>query len=207
MRVIGMISGTSFDAVEALLVELELDGEVLVCDLSEHRSVPYPSAIREAISALPPAASTIEQVCHLDVEIGQFFATVAKGLVDSHGPVDVVCSHGQTVYHWVEGDVARGTLQLGEPAWIAEANRRRCGQRCPQPGHRVRRPRCSPCEPPGRAIAGLPAVCHFGVPQPREGSPTSPLSGRTAPDRLRYRTGQRLDGRVRTCPDRRRGDL
>ncbi len=70
-----MISGTSFDAVEALLVELELDGEVLVCDLVEHRSVPYPSATRDAIAALlPPAASTIEQVCRLDVEIGQFFA-------------------------------------------------------------------------------------------------------------------------------------
>ncbi|MGD0809611.1 MAG: anhydro-N-acetylmuramic acid kinase [Acidimicrobiales bacterium] len=121
MRVIGMISGTSFDAVEALLVELEHDGEVLVCDLVEHRSVPYPRATHDSIAALlPPAASTIEQVCRLDVEIGQFFGTVAKDLVERHGPVDVVCSHGQTVYHWVEGDVARGTLQLGEPAWIAE---------------------------------------------------------------------------------------
>ena len=116
-----MISGTSFDAVEALLVELEHDGEVLVCDLVEHRSVPYPRATHDSIAALlPPAASTIEQVCRLDVEIGQFFGTVAKDLVERHGPVDVVCSHGQTVYHWVEGDVARGTLQLGEPAWIAE---------------------------------------------------------------------------------------
>jgi anhydro-N-acetylmuramic acid kinase len=116
-----MISGTSFDAVEALLVELELDGEALVCDLVEHRSVPYPSATRDSIAALlPPAAATIEQVCRLDVEIGKFFATVAKGLVDQHGPVDLVCSHGQTVYHWVEGDVAKGTLQLGEPAWTAE---------------------------------------------------------------------------------------
>lgn len=116
-----MISGTSFDAVEALLVELELDGEVLVCDLVDHLSVPYPSATREAIAALlPPSISTIEQVCRLDVAIGQFFATVAKALVDQHGPADAVCSHGQTVYHWVEGDVARGTLQLGQPAWIAE---------------------------------------------------------------------------------------
>ena len=31
VRVIGMISGTSFDAVEALLADLELDGEVLAC--------------------------------------------------------------------------------------------------------------------------------------------------------------------------------
>jgi anhydro-N-acetylmuramic acid kinase len=59
-----MISGTSFDAVEALLVELELEGEALVCDLVEHRSVPYPGVTHDAIAALlPPSASTIEQVC------------------------------------------------------------------------------------------------------------------------------------------------
>ena len=79
VRVIGMISGTSFDAVEALLADIELDGDRLVCDLVEHRSVPYPPAVRQAISAiLPPAPTTIEQVCRLDVAIGQFFAEVAK---------------------------------------------------------------------------------------------------------------------------------
>jgi anhydro-N-acetylmuramic acid kinase len=116
-----MISGTSFDAVEALLVELALDEEVLSCALIEHLSVPYPPTTRDAISAmLPPSATTIEQVCQLDVAIGQFFGRTAKELVDRHGPVDAICSHGQTVYHWVEGGEARGTLQLGEPAWIAE---------------------------------------------------------------------------------------
>jgi len=121
MRIIGMISGTSFDAVEALLVELELDGDLLRCDLIEHRSVPYPAVVHEAISAiLPPSPITIEQACRLDVVIGQFFGEVAKDLADEHGGVEAVCAHGQTVYHWVEDDVAKGTLQLGEPAWIAE---------------------------------------------------------------------------------------
>jgi anhydro-N-acetylmuramic acid kinase len=32
----------------------------------------------------------------------------------------LVASHGQTVYHWVDGQRALGTLQLGQPAWIAE---------------------------------------------------------------------------------------
>ena len=117
-----MISGTSFDAVEALLVQIEADGETLLADLVAHRSAPYPAPTREAVAGLlPPSSATIEQVCRLDVAIGQFFAEVAKGLIESYGPVDGVCSHGQTVYHWVEGDAARGTLQLGEPAWIAEA--------------------------------------------------------------------------------------
>ena len=34
--------------------------------------------------------------------------------------MQLVCSHGQTVFHWVAGDRALGTLQLGQPAWIAE---------------------------------------------------------------------------------------
>ncbi len=121
MRVIGMISGTSFDAVEAVLAELELQDDNLVCEIVQHRSVPYPPAVREAISAmLPPATTTVELVCQLDVWIGQFFGDVAKNLVDDCGDIDAVCSHGQTVFHWVEGDRARGTLQLGQPAWIAE---------------------------------------------------------------------------------------
>ncbi|HTT91410.1 MAG TPA: anhydro-N-acetylmuramic acid kinase [Acidimicrobiales bacterium] len=121
MRVIGMISGTSFDAVEALLTEIRLEDEIIACELIEHRSVPYPQDLRDAIAAiLPPSPTTIEQVCRLDVAIGQFFAVVAAELADAHGGVDAVCSHGQTVYHWVDGNVAKGTLQLGEPAWIAE---------------------------------------------------------------------------------------
>jgi anhydro-N-acetylmuramic acid kinase len=117
-----MISGTSFDAVEALLADLEVEGTTLVCDLVDHRSVPYPGPLRKAVAAmLPPAATTIEQVCQLDVAIGQFFATVARGIIDDHGEVAAVCSHGQTVFHWVDGGDARGTLQLGQPAWIAES--------------------------------------------------------------------------------------
>ena len=54
--------------------------------------------------------------------IGQSFAEVAGALGDEHfdGAPDVVCSHGQTVFHWVDGGHALGTLQLGQGAWIAE---------------------------------------------------------------------------------------
>jgi anhydro-N-acetylmuramic acid kinase len=37
------------------------------------------------------------------------------------GRADLVVSHGQTVFHWTADDGVRGTLQIGEPAWIAEA--------------------------------------------------------------------------------------
>jgi anhydro-N-acetylmuramic acid kinase len=121
--VIGMISGTSFDAIEALAVDLELDGATVVVDMLEHVSAPWPDELHDAIRAiLPPAATTIEQVCRLDTAIGKRFAEVAAELAERVGgePVEVVCSHGQTVFHWVEQGRALGTLQLGQPAFIAE---------------------------------------------------------------------------------------
>jgi anhydro-N-acetylmuramic acid kinase len=123
MRVIGMISGTSYDAIEALAVDLELDGSTVVVDMLQHVSAPYPPELHAAIAAiLPPATTTIEQVCRLDTAIGTRFAEVAAELAErtGGGPADVVCSHGQTVFHWVEDGHALGTLQLGQPAFIAE---------------------------------------------------------------------------------------
>jgi anhydro-N-acetylmuramic acid kinase len=123
MRVIGMISGTSFDAIEAIAAELEFDGPQLVADLRAHVSAEYPPDVRSAIAALlPPAATSVEGVCRLDTAIGHRFAEVAADVAEAAfgGEVDVICSHGQTVYHWVEGAHALGTLQLGQPAFIAE---------------------------------------------------------------------------------------
>jgi len=123
MRVIGMISGTSFDAVEAVAADISLEGATLVCDLLGHMSVVYPTVLQTAIEEiLPPAATTIESVCRLDTALGQMFASVAEQVMVQFcgGHVDAVCTHGQTVFHWVEEGTARGTLQLGQPAWIAE---------------------------------------------------------------------------------------
>jgi anhydro-N-acetylmuramic acid kinase len=85
-------------------------------------SAPYPPEVRDAIAGiLPPAPTTIEQVCRLDTAIGQTFAEVAAALEEQlDAPADVICSHGQTVFHWVEGGRALGTLQLGQASYIAE---------------------------------------------------------------------------------------
>ncbi len=123
MRVLGLISGTSYDAIEAVAVELELEDDTLVADLRAHTSTPYETGVRTAIAdVLPPAGTTIEQVCRLDVLVGQAFAEAAGQLADLtfDGTADLVASHGQTVFHWVEGSRALGTLQIGQPAFIAE---------------------------------------------------------------------------------------
>ncbi|MFF5437871.1 anhydro-N-acetylmuramic acid kinase [Streptomyces achromogenes] len=124
MRVIGLMSGTSYDAIEAAAADLALDGDALLLRPLGHLSVPYPDELRDRVAAaLPPAHTTTRAVCALDTGIGQAFADAAgRALRDlCAGTADLVVSHGQTMHHWVEDGTVRGTLQLGQPAWIAEA--------------------------------------------------------------------------------------
>ncbi|MFJ3771783.1 anhydro-N-acetylmuramic acid kinase [Streptomyces sp. NPDC090075] len=124
MLVIGLMSGTSYDAVDAAAAELRLlDGTLLLKPLGMV-STPYDDELRESLAgALPPAAVPLARVCLLDTRIGQAFAAAAAR-ADRElcgGRAELVASHGQTVYHWAEGGRVHGTLQLGQPAWIAEA--------------------------------------------------------------------------------------
>ncbi|MFB6768323.1 anhydro-N-acetylmuramic acid kinase [Streptomyces sp. NPDC056337] len=124
MRVIGLMSGTSYDAVEAAAADLVLQDDVLVMRPLGHLSAPYPDGLRELIAGfLPPSETTARTAAVLDTGIGRAFADVAVRALGElcDGTADLVVSHGQTVYHWVEDGTVRGTLQLGQPAWIAEA--------------------------------------------------------------------------------------
>lgn len=124
MRVIGLMSGTSYDAIDAAAAELALVGDSLVLRPLGLVSEPYDAELRESLAAaLPPAATSLAEVCRLDTRIGQAFAAAAVRAVDElcGGKAELIASHGQTVYHWVDAGRAQGTLQLGRPAWIAEA--------------------------------------------------------------------------------------
>jgi anhydro-N-acetylmuramic acid kinase len=126
VKVLGLISGTSHDGIDAAVVDFTLDGDVLHGHVTAATSTPYDPALRARIrAALPPAATTLAEVCALDTLIGQAFADAAEMITAAATPVDAACSHGQTVYHWVDqhgvdGTRALGTLQIGQPAWIAE---------------------------------------------------------------------------------------
>jgi anhydro-N-acetylmuramic acid kinase len=121
--VIGMMSGTSFDAVDAAAAEITLEADTLVLRPLGLLSAPYDAGLRaELADAMPPAPTTLAQVCRLDTRIGQAFADLAAR-ADAEllgGAADLVVSHGQTVFHWVDDGAVRGTLQVGQPAWIAE---------------------------------------------------------------------------------------
>ena len=135
-RVIGLMSGTSVDGVDAVLVEISGQRRETEWRILQHHSTPYPPALQEAILSLsagqparlegdpPPSA----QIALLDVWTAEVFAEAALACVRSAGRdvsnIDLVASHGQTVSHLPHdtklGDISvRATLQLGRGAVIA----------------------------------------------------------------------------------------
>ena len=121
--VIGLISGTSIDAIDVAAARFAWDapGAIAMTPLG-HRELPWPAGTERRLrAALPPAAVTMGEVCALDILVGEAFADAAlAGVALAGGRADLVCSHGQNVFHWIEDGRARGTLQLGQPAIVAE---------------------------------------------------------------------------------------
>lgn len=123
MRVIGLMSGTSLDGIDAAAVDVILRDDVLEVTPVHSASTPYPPDLRELLGrSLPPQPVTAQEWCELDTRVGQAFAQAAALLARELAPQpQLVVSHGQTVFHWAEDGRVRGTLQVGQPAWIAEA--------------------------------------------------------------------------------------
>lgn len=129
MIVVAIASGTSADGLDIGRVELSWtgerapDGRDLRLEILQTRTTAWPDGVREQVlELLPPAATTAHALCAADTAVGRAIASAAVAAVrESPAPVDLIVSPGQTIYHDVEGDRCLGTLQIGEPAWIAEA--------------------------------------------------------------------------------------
>lgn len=119
MRVLGMLSGTSVDAIDLAVVSFE-DGPGM--RLLWSGEFAWDKDVRSRIlDLLPPATSTVEAWCRVETEVGREFGRAAAWAIAEAGAVDLIASHGQTLYHWVEDGRARGSLQVGNPAWIHAA--------------------------------------------------------------------------------------
>ncbi|MCP3101750.1 anhydro-N-acetylmuramic acid kinase [Myxococcus sp. K15C18031901] len=118
---VGLLSGTSADAVEAALCEVTGTSDTARLRLLSHVSVPFPSALVARMLGPQDAAS----LSRLDFELAEHFAHAAlQVLAKAHvAPSDVAAigSHGQTMAHLPPGTTdLPSTLQIGEPAVIAE---------------------------------------------------------------------------------------
>ncbi len=138
-RVGGLLSGTSVDGIDALVLRVEGDRpEALAWQVEAFRTFPWDAELGGAIrSAMTPGGADAAQLGALHVGIGEAFAAAFLALLDEAGipadRVDAVGSHGQTIWHVPPGPAAapgagararppgRGhSLQLGDPATLAE---------------------------------------------------------------------------------------
>ena len=124
--VVGLMSGTSMDGIDAAVGEVTGSGEGCHFRPLGFVTTPYPKQIREELLEIGRSTdhrSDLAKISSLNFRLGELFAQAAARAVQKMGrslrSVDLIGSHGQTVYHNPRG---RGgsTLQLGEPAIIAE---------------------------------------------------------------------------------------
>lgn len=114
---IGLMSGTSLDSVDAVLVSFEPEFK-----LHYSHSHPLPPPIRAQILALcAPGENEIEQMGVLDRALGRLFADATEALLAHSGinrsEIRAIGSHGQTLRHHPELGFS---LQIGDPATLAE---------------------------------------------------------------------------------------
>ena len=129
LLVLGLMSGTSADGIEAALIRISGAPPRLNSKLLGHHSLPIPEPIRAAILRIaegtPIPAAEISQ---LNFRLGQLFAEAAiatcKKLSVPVKSLDLIASHGQTIFHQGEpvsflGAPTTSTMQIGEPSIIA----------------------------------------------------------------------------------------
>jgi anhydro-N-acetylmuramic acid kinase len=119
---IGLMSGTSMDAVDCALIDASQNRISLV----DFLQIPFPRELKTQILATTNAgAITWTQLGDLDIELARLFASAALSMVQRHqlAAADIVAlgSHGQTLWHQPT-TTARGnrfTWQLGDPNLLA----------------------------------------------------------------------------------------
>lgn len=128
--VVGLMSGTSLDGVDAAVVRIEGSGLGSRAELLHYYGTPYPEELRERLKDLCSVErSHTALVCGMNVLLAELFAKAAGEAVAQAGlsmeEVDLISSHGQTVWHIPEADASdpylvRSTLQIGDLSVLAK---------------------------------------------------------------------------------------
>lgn len=140
MKVLGLLSGTSADGVDAALLEVgppgaggrpadvgrpgaDADGGAAGVRLLAYRECPFPAEIRERILEAAGNRGSTRDVALLRVELADRFGHAAAALLEeagtAPGEVAALGCHGQTVWHEPGREGGGSTLQLVDPARLA----------------------------------------------------------------------------------------
>jgi anhydro-N-acetylmuramic acid kinase len=119
MKIIGLMSGTSADGIDAALCEITGAPPRLEAKIIKGLTLPYDAATRERIlAACQRKYSQVDEICRLNFDLAETFVKAVEQLGES---ADLIASHGQTIWHDVDetGHVT-STLQIGSGAVLAE---------------------------------------------------------------------------------------
>ena len=135
-RVVGMMSGTSVDGIDAALVRIKGNAQTqVVMTLERFATFPYPEDVKSRVKTLfDREKADIDEICQLDYIVGELFAMAVNRIVADAGmkneDVDLVAAAGQTVWHHPRPTAeieflgqtfsTRSTLAVGQSAVIAE---------------------------------------------------------------------------------------
>lgn len=127
---IGLMSGTSLDGVDAVLVEISGFGTKTAIEQKEFITHPFPDGMNEMILRNAETNSgNVTEICKLNFLLSYIYVDAIKALCAkanvSLSDIDLVGSHGQTIHHLPQPEELFGfslssTLQIGDPAVIAK---------------------------------------------------------------------------------------
>src|SRR5699024_3762787 len=133
MIIAGLMTGTSADGLDIVIAEFLPDPTVgsdlvgadpttLSVRILADREAPFdPELGSDILRLLEPADTPLSLVSSVDARLGRFAAAaVAELCTEADLRPDLVVSHGQSVRHDISDGRVRSTLQLGQPAFIAE---------------------------------------------------------------------------------------
>ena len=126
--VVGLMSGTSADGIDAVLTRITGSGLSTKVQQLGFYFLPFEPETRSAILRLCTGESGgTKEVCLLGTHLGKLYARAVRELLNATETekIDLIGCHGQTVYHIPEetdylGSTIRGTLQIGDPSYLAE---------------------------------------------------------------------------------------
>lgn len=128
--VVGLMSGTSLDGIDAALVKIiDQQGDIQI-QLIHFISVEYSREIQSELMKLcHPDTASLDMISKMNMYLGDVFAEAAEKVIKEAGmtkdEISLVCSHGQTIYHQpgaevIDGNPIISTLQIGDIGVIAE---------------------------------------------------------------------------------------
>lgn len=127
--VVGVLSGTSVDGVDAVIVKIRGTNVSTKVEVIDFQSYPINFRLKNfIISCSSEKGSNVANITKLNFILGELFANSVKKIISKNNltpkDIDLIGSHGQTIYHFPFdkkhfGYNSKSTLQIGDPSVIA----------------------------------------------------------------------------------------